>query len=94
METRNLFFIDARVADYQTLIAGLPANSDWVLLESDQDGIEQIRSALTGYQNLDSIQILSHGAEGTLTESGDMENRRLPTSTPKKNRPRFIRSCK
>jgi Ca2+-binding RTX toxin-like protein len=63
---KNLFFIDSRVADYQTLVAGLGADSAWVLLDADQDGVLQMQSALANYSHLDSIQIVSHGSAGTL----------------------------
>lgn len=66
MTTRNIFFIDSSIADYQELINSLPTNSKWFLLNPDQDGIEQIQAALSSYNELDSIQILSHGAQGTL----------------------------
>ena len=66
MTTHNIFFIDSRVADYQTLIASLPTDSEWFLLNSTQDGIAQMQAILANYSGLDSIQILSHGAQGTL----------------------------
>lgn len=66
MTTRNIFFIDSSVANYQELIDALPANSRWFLLNPDQDGIEQMQAALSRYSELDSIRILSHGAQGIL----------------------------
>ena len=66
MTTKNIFFIDSRVADYQTLIAGLPVDSEWVLLNAEEDGVLQMQNALTGYRDLDSIQVISHGSTGTL----------------------------
>ena len=66
MTTKNLVFIDSRVADYQTLIAGLSADTEWVLLEADKDGLLQMQAALAGYSDLDAIQIISHGSVGTL----------------------------
>ena len=66
MTTNNIFFIDSGVANYQALIESLPANSKWFLLNPDQGGIEQMQSVLSNYSELDSIQILSHGAQGVL----------------------------
>jgi len=66
MITKNIFFIDSGVANYQALIDALPANSEWFLLNPDQDGIEQIQAILSNYSELDTIQILSHGAQGIL----------------------------
>lgn len=66
MTTRNIFFIDSGVANYQTLIDALPADSEWFLLDPDQDGIEQIQKILSAYSQLSTIQILAHGAQGFL----------------------------
>jgi Domain of unknown function (DUF4347) len=66
MTTRNIFFIDSGIANYQALIDALPANSEWFLLNPDQDGIEQIQMILSSYSELNTIQILSHGAHGVL----------------------------
>jgi Ca2+-binding RTX toxin-like protein len=64
--TKSLVFIDSRVADYQTLIAGLDAYTRSVLLDADHDGIEQMQAALAGYCGLASIRILAHGRPGAL----------------------------
>ena len=37
----NIVFIDAAVPDYQTLIAGLPNNSTYFVLDAQKDRIEQ-----------------------------------------------------
>jgi hypothetical protein len=66
MTIRNVFFIDWRVSDRESLIAALPANSVWYLLEPESDGVGQMRQVLAEYRDLESIQILSHGSEGTL----------------------------
>ena len=42
----NIVFIDAKVTDYQTLIAGLPNNSTYFVLDAQKDGSEQIEQAL------------------------------------------------
>jgi hypothetical protein len=62
----NIVFIDAAVPDYQTLIAGLPDNSTYFVLNAQKDGVAQIEQYLAGYSNLNSIQILSHGSQGSL----------------------------
>lgn len=65
MTTHNIFFVDSRVADYQRPIAALPTDSKAFLLDSGQDGVEQMQAVLSDYQDLDSIQVISHGARGT-----------------------------
>lgn len=51
--TKNLFFIDSHVADYETLIANLPIGSEWFLLNLEEDGIAQMVAALSGYSGLE-----------------------------------------
>ena len=66
MSTTSIFFIDSRVSDQQALISALPEGSEWFALDADLDGLAQMASVLAGYADLDAIQILSHGAAGTL----------------------------
>lgn len=61
-----LLFIDAGVQDSQALLQGVADGVKVVTLRRDADGVQQIASALKGYRNLDSIQIISHGASGRL----------------------------
>jgi len=65
MPNQNIIFIDGAVTDYQSLIAGIQPGTNVVILDSNQDGVEQITQALQGgtYQ---SVQIISHGSTGTL----------------------------
>ena len=62
----NIYFIDSRVQFDQALLSALPADAIWHLIGPDEDGVAQIRAALTGVTGLDSIQIVSHGDVGTL----------------------------
>ena len=74
MTTRQLFIIDPRVSNYETLIASLPEGSEWVLLDSARDGVLQIKEILASYHDLDAIQILSHGGPGALYLGGSVLN--------------------
>ncbi len=62
----SIIFVDSRVPEVDTLLAGLGEGSRVVLLDTDTDGIEQILHALTGVADLSAIHIISHGAAGTL----------------------------
>ncbi len=64
--TRNIFFIDVRVADYKTLLTGLPEGGECFLLDAELDGVKLMASVLSGYSGLDAVQIISHGSPGTL----------------------------
>ena len=62
----TVLFVDAGVQDAQTLLSGVNPGVDVVRLRGDADGVQQIAEALKHYRNLDSIQIVSHGAPGRL----------------------------
>jgi Ca2+-binding RTX toxin-like protein len=80
MTTRQLFIIDPRVTDCESLVSALPEGSEWVLLDAERDGVLQLREIMEAYQGLDSIQIFSHGAQGslllgnTILNSGNIES--------------------
>ncbi|MEM8910529.1 MAG: LamG-like jellyroll fold domain-containing protein, partial [Planctomycetota bacterium] len=63
----EVVFVDAGVADAQSLIDGLRDSSSdktqWVLFEisADRNGIEQIGDALKTLQSVDAVHLLSHG---------------------------------
>ena len=62
----TLVFVDANVADYQTLVSSVQPGTEVVVLNSSSNGIEQITEVLGNYTNLDSVQILSHGDSASL----------------------------
>ena len=64
--TSSIVFIDSCVADYQSLIGALPADTEWFLLNAEEDGVVQMARILANYSALDSIQVISHGSTGTL----------------------------
>ena len=66
MPPKNIVFIDSRVTGYQTLVADLGADTEWHLLTTEQDGVQQMQCALANHSGLGSIQIISHGAQGAL----------------------------
>jgi hypothetical protein len=65
-QTATVLFIDAGVQDKQALLSGLATGVNVVTLQDGSDGVWQIAETLKGYRNLDSIQIVSHGAPGKL----------------------------
>jgi hypothetical protein len=66
MSAQHIYFVDSSVVDYLTLVSDLPAGSEWFLLDAAQDGIAQIGAIAANYSDLASIQIVSHGAQGSL----------------------------
>ena len=62
----QILFIDTRVADWQTLAAGVGKDVQVVLIDPNKDGIQQVTNALQGRQNLESIQFLTYGQSGEI----------------------------
>ncbi len=76
----EFIFIDANVADKQTLISSVASNVKIVELNTKTDALTQIAAALKGQKNLDAIHIISHGSEGELDfASGAINNSNLST---------------
>ncbi|AOS83388.1 hypothetical protein BIU88_04060 [Chlorobaculum limnaeum] len=62
----TLFFIDSRVADKDLLIAQFSTDTDYLVLDSCRDGLDQMAEYLSGRTGYDSIQIISHGSPGSI----------------------------
>ncbi|HSI52307.1 MAG TPA: DUF4347 domain-containing protein [Ideonella sp.] len=60
----DIVFIDTSVQGWQALRDGVLPGAEVVLLDPAQDGLTQMLASLQGRSALDSIQVLSHGAEG------------------------------
>ncbi|HHJ15063.1 MAG TPA: DUF4347 domain-containing protein, partial [Gammaproteobacteria bacterium] len=67
---RELVIVDPHTPDYQVLIDSLqdlPGRSiEVVVLDAGSDGIEQVNRALSGYQSLSAVHIISHGSDGRI----------------------------
>ncbi|MFN0162036.1 MAG: DUF4347 domain-containing protein, partial [Burkholderiales bacterium] len=70
--TREIVFVDAAVADAETLVRdfmqGRPTNAEIevVQITADADGLKQITGALAGARDVSAVHILSHGEAGAL----------------------------
>ncbi|NOS73047.1 MAG: DUF4347 domain-containing protein, partial [Methyloglobulus sp.] len=62
----SLVFIDAGVNDYQTLLNNIDPNATVIFLDHNKDGVEQIAEAVSNYDNISAIHIISHGQDGEL----------------------------
>jgi hypothetical protein len=65
-QRHEILFIDANVSDKETIIAVLSSDIETIILDDKTNVLDQIAATLAGYQNLDAIHIISHGAEGEL----------------------------
>ncbi len=63
---KEVAFVDSRVADYQTLVAGIGAGIEVRLIEGSQDGLAQLAAWAASHSGYDAIHILSHGSNGDL----------------------------
>ncbi|MDZ7953731.1 Calx-beta domain-containing protein [Nostoc sp. DedQUE09] len=66
--SKNIVFIDPKVIDYQSLIAGIILGSEVVILDANIDGLTQITEFLAKRESnsVQSIHIVSHGSLGSL----------------------------
>ncbi|MEH2445884.1 MAG: DUF4347 domain-containing protein [Nostoc sp.] len=66
--TDSLVFIDMAVEDYSGLVDGVVDNTQVFLLDSTDNGVEQITEILGSYtgKNLTNIHLVCHGAPGCL----------------------------
>ncbi|MEG4093216.1 DUF4347 domain-containing protein, partial [Microcoleus sp. Pol12B4] len=67
----TIAFIDSKVENYQSLVAGVKPGTEVVVLDGNRDAIDQITQILALRTNIDSIHIVSHGAPGSL-QLGDV----------------------
>ena len=63
----EVVFIDAGVADHQSLLDGIDPAAEVVLLAADRDGVQQIADYLQGRNGIDAVHIVSHGHTGAVT---------------------------
>lgn len=69
---RELVAIDTSAEGYQQLVDDLLANEDEsrqfdvFLLNADRDGIEQISEILVGFDDVETLHIVSHGTDGAV----------------------------
>ena len=81
---RELVFVNGNVADYEQLIADLQGNDESriievVVLDSDQNGIEQVSQILSDRSGLSAVHFITHGADGQISlGSSWLTNANLP----------------
>lgn len=63
---KAIVFIDSTVTDYQSLVAGVNASSEVVILDRTKDSISQITEVLANRSNISAVHIVSHGSPGSL----------------------------
>ncbi|MBF0212767.1 MAG: DUF4347 domain-containing protein, partial [Magnetococcales bacterium] len=69
---REVAFIDTSVTNYQTLVDGVRAGVEVVLIDGTQSGLAQMAQWAETHSGYDAIHILSHGTEATLRLGRDV----------------------
>ena len=83
----EIVFVDTNVENYQSLVDDVLDNADSsrhievVILNTDQNGIDQISDTLLEHDNLEAIHIISHGSDGSV----QLGNTYLTTETLTEN---------
>tara|TARA_R110000850_G_scaffold88416_5_gene189907 strand:+ start:1299 stop:1955 length:657 start_codon:yes stop_codon:yes gene_type:complete len=61
---KAVIFIDAGIADWQSLVNGAPEGAEIVTLNPSRDGLEQMAQWAQTHSGYDAIHIISHGSKG------------------------------
>ncbi|MFM7932356.1 MAG: DUF4347 domain-containing protein, partial [Pirellula sp.] len=62
----EVVFVDPGVTDPQSLMRGLRAGVEFVMLDGSQDGVKQIASYLEGKSGIQAIHLVGHGRAGEI----------------------------
>ncbi|OUM07540.1 glycosyl hydrolase [Pseudomonas syringae] len=62
----TVVFVDSRVKDSASLLAGVAPGAQVVELDATKDGLQQIADYLESHQGVSSVQIIAHGNAGDL----------------------------
>src|SRR5882757_1168465 len=64
---REIVFVDARVPDYQQLVAGARSDVQVIVIQADEDGLAVIDRTLAGRTDITAVHVVTHGSDGTFT---------------------------
>ena len=65
-QTREIFFIDTGVSNYEDLISEISPTASIYLIDTTTDGVEQISNLLANHSHVDAIHIITHSEKGKL----------------------------
>ncbi len=63
---KTLIIVDRSLAEYETILSNLLPDNNVLLLDSEQNGLEQIASYIDDTSGYEAIHIFSHGNSGAL----------------------------
>ena len=63
---KNVVFIDSAVSDYETIINSFKENTEFYLINSNEDGFKRISEILNDRKDIDGLHIIGHGSAGEI----------------------------
>ncbi|QWT20199.1 VCBS domain-containing protein [Bacillus sp. NP157] len=69
--SHEVYVVDESVANWQSLVAQLPKDSQVVVINDKSSGMDQLANALRGEHDISAIHIISHGASDSISLGTD-----------------------
>ncbi|MEH2078868.1 MAG: DUF4347 domain-containing protein [Nostoc sp.] len=66
IQNLGILFLDSSVNNYEILLKNVVSEIEVIVVESSQDGVEQITQTLLQRRRVESVHIVSHGSPGCL----------------------------
>ncbi|MBN3924983.1 DUF4347 domain-containing protein [Nostoc sp. NMS4] len=66
IQNTGILFLDSSVKNYEILLKSVVSGIEVIVLDSNQDGVEQITQILLQRPRVESVHIVSHGSPGCL----------------------------
>ena len=65
-DKKNIVFIDSAVEDYETITSSFKENTEFYLINSNEDGFKRINEILKERKNIDALHLIGHGSAGQI----------------------------
>ena len=65
-DKKNIVFIDSAVEDYETITSSFKENTEFYLINANEDGFKRISEILSDRENIDALHLIGHGSAGQI----------------------------
>ena len=65
-DKKNIVFIDSAVEDYETITSSFKENTEFYLINANEDGFKRIGEILKDRENIDALHLIGHGSSGQI----------------------------
>jgi VCBS repeat-containing protein len=65
-DKKNIVFIDSAVEDYETITSSFKENTEFYLINANEDGFKRISEILKDRENIDALHLIGHGSSGQI----------------------------